>query len=283
MQPLLGPESRATLIESLLVAEGEAGLAAVRADAARVALHRAERLERDKAGSVRSVDEARAQLDLADASRKTAEARRDFLAKVIDVENGAAARLPIESPIDGLIRAIQAAPGQTVAAGDALFDVQNLDKLWIRVPVYAGDLGRVLVDHPALWSLLGDESGMNRRPANPVAAPPAASADAATVDLFYEVNNNDGTLQPGQRLSVLLQFGDPQPSLVVPWSSVIHDALGGTWVYEKIADHKFRRRRIQVWYVGGSGAVLANGPPPGAKVVTTGAAELFGVEFGIGK
>jgi hypothetical protein len=71
--------------------------------------------------------------------------------------------------------------------------------------------------------------------------------------------------------------------LVVPWSAVIHDINGGTWVYEQTAPHTYSRRRIEVLYVRDRVAALRRGPAVGNSVVKTGAAELFGTEFGVGK
>ena len=69
-------------------------------------------------------------------------------------------------------------------------------------------------------------------------------------------------------------------SLAVPRAALIRDIHGGAWVYEKTGDHAYARRRVLVDRVVGDLAVLASGPKPGAKVVTDGAAELFGTEFG---
>ena len=74
-----------------------------------------------------------------------------------------------------------------------------------------------------------------------------------------------------------------EESLVVPWAAILHDIQGNTWVYESIAPQTFARRRVQVVRIVGGDAVLASGPKPGTKVVTDGAAELFGTEFGGGK
>ena len=43
------------------------------------------------------------------------------------------------------------------------------------------------------------------------------------------------------------------------------------------------RRRVQVSRVAGDQAVLATGPAVGSKIVTVGAAELFGTEVGFSK
>ena len=70
---------------------------------------------------------------------------------------------------------------------------------------------------------------------------------------------------------------------MLPWSAVIHDINGGTWVYERRAPHVFARRRVEVAQVVGPWAVLGRGPTPGTPVVSVGAAEIFGTEFGNGK
>jgi hypothetical protein len=61
------------------------------------------------------------------------------------------------------------------------------------------------------------------------------------------------------------------------------DIHGGNWVYEQIAEREYVRRRVAVRYVSKGTAVLASGPPPGARVVVAGAAELFGTETGFTK
>jgi hypothetical protein len=84
-------------------------------------------------------------------------------------------------------------------------------------------------------------------------------------------------------VAVTLALRGAEESLVVPWSAVVHDVLGGAWVYEQTAADTFLRRRVEVRFVIEGQAVLAAGPAPAAQVVTEGVAELFGTEFGMGK
>ena len=69
---------------------------------------------------------------------------------------------------------------------------------------------------------------------------------------------------------------------VVPYAAVLYDARGETWVYTNPEPLVFVRHAIHVEYIRGDRAVLSQGPPAGAAVVTVGAAELFGAEFEIG-
>jgi multidrug efflux pump subunit AcrA (membrane-fusion protein) len=70
--------------------------------------------------------------------------------------------------------------------------------------------------------------------------------------------------------------------LVVPEAAVLYDIHGATWVYEDLGGNAYARRRVEVARHAGDRAVVSRGLGEGAKVVTTGAPELFGTEFGAG-
>lgn len=68
---------------------------------------------------------------------------------------------------------------------------------------------------------------------------------------------------------------------VVPYSAVIYDAAGATWVYTNPEARVYLRHPITVKSIGTEQAILSAGPPAGTAVVTTGAAELYGTELGV--
>lgn len=282
--PLLAPEGRVNLIAAKIEADGQVKSAQTQLDAAQVALDRAERLLQGRAGSQRAVDEARAQVELAKKAVEAATARRDLMQKVVgELDRGTAAPLTLESPQDGLLRNVSALPGQTVPSGAALFEVVNLDRVWVRVPVCVGDLPEVDVGDEVAVAPLPARPGSPGLPARPVTAPPSANPAAGTVDLFYGLDNRAARYSPGHRVGVRVRLKGEAVSLTVPWSAVIHDIHGGTWVYEQTAERSYARRRVAVQFVTGDTAVLAAGPAAGTRVVIAGAAELFGTETGFSK
>ena len=82
------------------------------------------------------------------------------------------------------------------------------------------------------------------------------------------------------RLMTVAQRG---ARLVVPYSSMLYDLNGKTWVYTNPAPLTFVRQPISVDYIENDIAILSDGPAAGTLVVTVGAAELYGVETGVGK
>lgn len=76
--------------------------------------------------------------------------------------------------------------------------------------------------------------------------------------------------------------GQPGP-LTVPYASVLYTAQGETLVYTNPEPLVFVRHPITIDHIQEDKAVLSAGPPSGTSVVTLGAAELTGIEFGVGK
>jgi multidrug efflux pump subunit AcrA (membrane-fusion protein) len=100
--------------------------------------------------------------------------------------------------------------------------------------------------------------------------------------LYYALATPAETLRPGERVLVELPLTTAEQGLVVPDSAVLYDIHGATWVYEDLGGHAYTRRRIEVARHAGDRAVVSRGLAEGIKVVTAGAAELFGTEFGAG-
>jgi hypothetical protein len=69
--------------------------------------------------------------------------------------------------------------------------------------------------------------------------------------------------------------------MTVPYSAVLYDANGGTWVFVRAAPRTFVRQRIDVVRIDGDLALLSGGPKGDTEVVSVGAAELYGAELGV--
>lgn len=71
-------------------------------------------------------------------------------------------------------------------------------------------------------------------------------------------------------------------SPAVPYSSIIYDAQGQVWVYTNPEGRSFVRHKVIVDHIKGNVVYLQEGPPVGTKIVSVGAAELYGAEFEVG-
>jgi cobalt-zinc-cadmium efflux system membrane fusion protein len=261
-------------------AERDVATATAALDAARKRTARAEALLKDGSVSRRSVEEAQADLATAEATFKAAQER---LTAVKRSPITRASEIIVTAPIEGLIQVVHAAPGQTVAASASLVEIARFTRLWVRVPVYAGTRDEWDASNGAEVLPLGAQPGDRGVEAQPAHAPPSADPAASAVHLIFELPPGRRRFQPGERVLVRLRGRAATRAAVVPESALLHDQHGNAWVYERTAPHVFVRRRVEVQRMVEGQALLTRGPRPGAAIVSTGAAELFGVEFGAGK
>jgi len=241
--PITSASDLQLLAAQQVAADGEVLRARAQLRLAQIAHDRAAALVDEEAGSIRALDEATAALAAAKATAQAASAQRQLL-------------------------------GPTVARqGD-----QRV--LWVRVPVFGTDVASIHNGAAVSIAPLGQERA--GRPARPVEAPPSANAVAGTVDLFFAFDNRDRAFRVGQRVAVTLPLaGGTRQGLAVPTSALLNDIYGGEWVYAKTGPDTFVRQRVEVAAIEGDRAILARGLQPGMAVVTAGAAELFGTEFGV--
>lgn len=70
---------------------------------------------------------------------------------------------------------------------------------------------------------------------------------------------------------------------VVPYSAVLYDNNGGTWVYVSPAPLTFIRQQVTIDRIESDLALVTEGLDAGTEVATVGVAQLYGADTGIGK
>lgn len=234
----------------------------------------------DLSGLAGSQAQREAEVARSSADLKLAEANLRRASSLVDAEAGSIrARDEATQQVAAARAALAAATRQRQALGVAVADLAEGGALWVRASVPAADLARV--DRAAAVSIrpVGGTASIMARP---VRGPATATPGAASVDLYYAPAGR-ANFRVGER--VLVDLADRNAvaaatALDVPASAILTDINGGEWVYVETAARTYERRRVEVARIAAGRAVLARGLEAGAKVVTAGAAELFGTEFG---
>jgi hypothetical protein len=122
------------------------------------------------------------------------------------------------------------------------------------------------------------------------AADAASKVQPAVVEAIEgtELNRLTLTEKAAERLDLqTAQVSEEQVDgtqrLVVPYSAVIYDLEGKTWIYISPSPLTYVREPVTVDYIEGDMVVLVDGPASGTEVVTVGVPELYGADTGIGK
>jgi hypothetical protein len=96
-----------------------------------------------------------------------------------------------------------------------------------------------------------------------------------------ELNRITLTSEAAKRLDVQTKAARSDGErTVIPYAAVLYDPDGKTWTYTSPEHLVFVREDISVDRIDGDAAILAAGPSAGTAVVTVGADELWGVEYG---
>jgi hypothetical protein len=88
----------------------------------------------------------------------------------------------------------------------------------------------------------------------------------------------EGAERTGLRTAPVQRSGDHR---VVPYAALIYDDQGRTFVYTAPKPLSFVRAAVVVDRIEGDRVLLSDGPAAGSRVVTTGAAEVYGSELEI--
>lgn len=283
--PLSATERSQLTISQMTLTQGRLGIderiasARIELSAAKTAFERASQLLADKVGSQRTVDESRAALEIANRRLSSAIAERDALGNGGTAED-LFAPVVLKAPISGRITNLLCVPGQIVSSGQPLADIVDFNLLWARVPVPRGELGSLLLDQSGYVQPLNAKTSDPGFDVEFRSDIPTADAAATTLDIYCDLPAGVESMRPGQRISVSIATQVSGSHLVVPVEAVLYDIYGGSWVYHESSPNSFIRERIQILFTDEGEAILETGPDEGMLIVTSGAVELFGAEFG---
>lgn len=223
------------------------------------------------------VDQIRQAYEHARAAYQDAKEKLPYLV-LESSDTGVALRpVAIDSPRRGIVTEVTSSPGQFVVAGDPLYTVADWSTLWVRVPVFEGDLRTIddAQDARATDRVTGDEVV-----AQPLRLPTEVKGGGRAFDLWYAVDNAAGTLQPGRTAIVALPLrGDnEEPAVVIPRSAVLYDGFGQSSCFVKREGDgvPFERRKVELAQSSGDRVVVRHGLEAGDEIVVEGAEQLAG-------
>ena len=184
--------------------------------------------------------------------------------------------MAITSPLAGQITEVYVRPRQFVVQGDSLWAVADWSTLWIKFPVFEGDLPQIDQTLPIEVRVPGSDALFSAR-ATGIALP--TGDGRRTMDLCYEIDNANSQLRPGQAVSAALPTDASSDLICVPHSALLWDGMGGAWVYVRDDADTFRRQKVQVGASHAGMIAIERGLDERHEVIVVGAEVIFGEEF----
>jgi len=108
----------------------------------------------------------------------------------------------------------------------------------------------------------------------------------ARVEATLDAKIKKVTLTPkaAERLGVQIDEvrADMSGRRIVPYTAVLYDLTGGTWVYVHSDPMAFIRQAVKIDTIKGNNVYLSDGPALGTKVLASAVPQVFGTEAGVG-
>jgi RND family efflux transporter MFP subunit len=286
MEPILSPVEQIQMATLKLGVEAELSKANKNVEVAKFELERVKELARPEKGirTKQDVEQAEARLKNAESDLSSARNKLKLFAESRDGKRGADLKsLDLSAPRAGTVLTVHVSPGQYVLAAAPLVTIADLSDPWVRVPIPEQDLPRVNLKEEATLLLKGPQTKGIK--VQPVFLVPLVDSGRHTVDMIYQLKPpKDLPLAKDQMMAVLVPLDKKSPESVVPYTAVMYDSYGGTWVYVDKSSAKgkvqeYERRRVELGPSVEDGVVIRPTLTAGERVVIAGAAELFSREF----
>lgn len=253
-----GRVEKGAVIVAIDASVQEAELAQARASLAlrQQSLARTQDLMRDKYVSQSALDEAVANLRVAEANVQLAEAKRD--------------KMRIRAPFSGVIGIRKVSAGDYVKEGQDLVTLEDTSALKVDFRVPEVLLARVGKNQSL--ELMTEAAPGRRFAANVFAIDPAVDENGRALYLRARLKNEEGRLRPGMFVRVQLLLDERKNAMMVPEESLV--PVGDEQFVFRVTDGKAERVKVRTGLRRGGRVEIREGLAPGDTVVTAGQIKL---------
>lgn len=192
---------------------------------ARLALDRAQTLERQSLMPGANVENARAAFEVAES--RLASARNDVRDQVValaqrrveaELARRRIALSELRAPFDGAIAARHRSPPEYVPAGDPVVTLLRTDPLRLRLRIPERDAGRITTGQSVRFTaegVDGEHTGSVTR------LSPRIEPETRTLLVEVTVANREGRLRPGLFARAAVEVGAPRPRITIPSDALV--------------------------------------------------------------
>lgn len=213
--------------------------------------------------AVKDIDEAKRRYD-------TATSNLEAFLKLLN-KSGGNRFTSLYAPIDGKVERFNFSIGSTVNAGQDIFQITNLDKVYIEAQVYQANFDAVKTGSSFLATTKGDSP--KSIPASLVTMGQRIDESNQSQKALFEVDNRDGIFRLGEFVSLnVLQSGE-KSSIAIPNSAIV-ELNGKPAVFAKSSAEQFMIRYLTIGQTSSQSMVVLEGLTSGETIVKNGAYQL---------
>jgi RND family efflux transporter MFP subunit len=166
----------------------------------------------------------------------------------------------LTAPVDGVIAAAQATPGQVVEVNAVIFQIVDPDRLWIEALTF---------DALAGAKSATAQQGEGRALKRDYRGTGFADRNQA-IPIHFSVDESTRGLRMGQLLTVVAETEETKTGIAAPRTAVVRAGNGQMIVYEHANAERFMPREVRVEPLDAERVIIVSGLEPNRRIVTQG-------------
>lgn len=180
--------------------------------------------------------------------------------------------LSLRSPIDGIVVQFDKTLGQALLANEAVFEIHNLDRVWVQGYLAERDFASVRIGQVARVRLVSDPGKVLE--GKVVRSGRVFGSENRTLSVWVELDNTfKNQLQQNMFARLTLVVGKEKPILSVPLSAITREATR-SYVFVKKEDGSFDRRLVTLGKEDDRFVQVTKGLAAGEKIAVAGVSDL---------
>lgn len=175
--------------------------------------------------------------------------------------------MPFLAPATGYVLEKNVVQGASVKAGETLFRIVPLERVWVEADVYEQDMQRVKVGQPVKVTL--QNQGNRTYEGKVDFVYPTVDPQTRTGRVRIELPNPDLTLKPDMYANVTFDLPQTEERLRIPKEAVIYTGPR-TLVFLDLGEGRLKPQEVKLGLEGEEMVEVVEGLSPGDEVVTSG-------------
>ena len=277
----------------------EKSQADTRIELAQAEYDRMSTLAAEKIASERSKQSARAELLLAQSTKKNLSTKMSVELEALEIKlkvsvkslidrlkqvgvseaaikqmlatENAIVQVPVRSTKEGVLTKIMANPGETADDQDPLFEILDLNTVFATADVYENDMERVRVGQKVTIKTSALPGRIYKGTLFLVGA--EVDTQKRTLPVKVKITNADLELKPEMFVNMYIQTNEPTKAILLPREAVM-EKTGHFAVFRQVKPGIYQRTEVEVGRNIGDDVEILGGLEPGSYVVTRGAFQL---------
>ena len=190
-------------------------------------------------------------------------------------ESAESYRFELKAPINGTIVESFVTPGMQVEAGEPLYRIADVSKVWLKANVPAAKQSRIANASQAAFRVQGDDRlyEMSELDGRLISRANSIDPQSRTLPLIYELDNTQNGLPLGMFSTVHINTDTKENVLAIPQSALIEEE-GNYNVYVHVSGESFRKQRVTTGIEHHGWVEITSGLQGGEHVVTKNAYQV---------